>query len=505
MGATMNGYTRRSRSISRRPAATPQARAAADAPVALTGAPRGPRVSPSLRLITDYVWRVAVLVFAIYFTFVGLARLQAVVVALFIGLVICAILSPLTGLLARYMRRGAAAGLSLLAALAAVGGLLTFVVTSAVSQSASLSEEFQQGIDQIANWLDDGPLNVSSADLNAAIEQARGWISTHRGALVNEALSGAGLALELVSGLALALFCAVFFLSSGTQMWTWVVGQVPARHQRRLDGAVNAGWTAFAGYTRGILVIAFTNAVLVGIVLFILRVPLALPLAVLVFFASFIPLIGAPIALAIATLVALAGRGPVIALVVLAMIVLIGQFEGHVLHPLVMSRAANLHPLVVVVSVASGAVLGGVIGAVVAVPLVSTSWGVINYLRAQPPQLGARGPRTRKLAGSDSQERLTPPATGTTNLSRLPARPFSRRGQMTEAQDPAVTSPKGETPSRSADEHLRDKADVEPGKTLGIDNTDTALSPEDTGYTPDAEPEPAPAGKGSDPPLEELP
>ena len=278
--------------------------------------------------------------------------------------------------------------------------MLTFVVTSAASQSGSLSAQFQQGIDQIAAWLDDGPLNALLGRPERRHRAGPGAGSRRtEGALVNEALNGAGLALELVSGLALALFCALFFLSSGTQMWTWVVGQVPARHQRRFDGAVNAGWTAFAGYTRGILVIAFTNAVLVGIVLFVLRVPLALPLAVLVFFASFIPLIGAPIALAIATLVALAGRGPVIALVVLAMIVLIGQFEGHVLHPLVMSRAANLHPLVVVIAVASGAVLGGVIGAVVAVPLVSTSWGVIKYLRAQPPQLGALGPRTRRSRG----------------------------------------------------------------------------------------------------------
>ena len=370
--------------MSRRPLSAAQVRPLVEDPPDLPTASRGQALSPTLRLVTDYVWRVAVLLFAVYFTFVALARLQAVVVAVFIGLVLCAILSPLTGLLARHLRRGIAAALSLLAAIAAVGGLMTFVVTSAASQSGSLSAQFQQGIDQIAAWLDDGPLNLSTADLNAAIEQGRGWVSAHQGVLVSEALNGAGLALELVSGLALALFCALFFLSSGAQMWTWVVEQVPARHRRRFDGAVNAGWTAFAGYTRGILVIALTNAVLVGLVLFLLRVPLALPLAVLVFFASFIPLVGAPIALAIATLVALAGRGPLIALIVLTMIVLIGQFEGHVLHPLVMSRAANLHPLVVVISVASGAVLGGVIGAVVAVPLVSTSWGVIGYLRQQP-------------------------------------------------------------------------------------------------------------------------
>jgi len=113
-------------------------------------------------------------------------------------------------------------------------------------------------------------------------------------------------------------------------------------------------------------------------------VPLALPLALLVFFATFIPLIGAPVAMAVATVVALAGRGPLIALIVLAMIVLVGQFEGNVLHPLVMSRAVNLHPVAVALSVAGGAVLGGIIGAIIAVPVVSTAWGVRKYLRDHP-------------------------------------------------------------------------------------------------------------------------
>ena len=139
------------------------------------------------------------------------------------------------------------------------------------------------------------------------------------------------------------MFCSVFFLSSGSRIWTWLLGQAGGTG-RRVDGAARAGWATFAGYTRGIVIIAATNAVLVFVALLILRVPLAFPLAVLTFFAAFIPLIGSPIALFVATLVALAARGPLIALLVLALIVVIGQIEGHLLHPLVMSRAVNLHP-----------------------------------------------------------------------------------------------------------------------------------------------------------------
>ena len=127
---------------------------------------------------------------------------------------------------------------------------------------------------------------------------------------------------------------------------------------------------------------AATNAALVCVALLVLRVPLALPLSLLVFFATFLPIIGAPLALAVATVVALAGRGPLIAVFVLVLIVVIGQFESHVLQPLVMSRAVAIHPVVVVLSVACGTVLAGIIGAIVAVPLVSVAWAVRRALRA---------------------------------------------------------------------------------------------------------------------------
>ncbi|MFB7169182.1 AI-2E family transporter, partial [Streptomyces sp. NPDC056242] len=150
--------------------------------------------------------------------------------------------------------------------------------------------------------------------------------------------------------------------------------------------AGRTAWRTFAGYTRGIIIVAASNAVLVGIALFALRVPLALPLMLLEFFAAFIPLVGSPIALAVATVVALATRGPVIALVVLALIVVVGQIEGHVLHPLVLGWAVRLHPVVVALSVIAGSILAGVIGAVVSVPMVSVAWSVLSELRA---------PRTR--------------------------------------------------------------------------------------------------------------
>jgi predicted PurR-regulated permease PerM len=279
------------------------------------------------------------------------------------------------------MPRALAAALSLVLAFLLVASLFAYVGASAASQSGQLSDELQNGITRFGDWLNQGALHMSKSDVNNAVAHVKDWIANHRGDLARLALNQAGLAFEVISGLALAVFCSLFFLSSGDRMWGWTLEQFPAARRARIDGAVRAGWDAFSGYTRGILIVAGSNALIVLVVLLALRVPLAVQLAVLVFFASFVPLIGAPLAMVVATLVALAGRGPLIAIAVLLMIFLIGQFEGHVLHPLVMSRAASLHPVAVALSVATGALLGGIVGAVVAVPIVSTTWAVRKYLR----------------------------------------------------------------------------------------------------------------------------
>src|SRR6185437_14501063 len=211
--------------------------------------------------------------------------------------------------------------------------------------------------------------------------QGLAWLAENRGQVAAQVAGEASIVVELFAGLALAVFCAIFFLHSGERLWGWVLGQLPVR-RARWDAAGRAGWTAFAGYNRGVVLVAVSNATLVGIALHLLKVPLALPLSLLVLFGAFIPLIGAPIAMWIATLVALAGRGPLTALAVLVLIVVIGQIEGHVLHPMIMSRAVKLHPVVVAVSVACGTVLAGIIGAVVAVPMVAVAWATFAQLRA---------------------------------------------------------------------------------------------------------------------------
>ncbi len=349
-------------------------------------------VRRGLRVAAAYSWRLIVVAAAVYLVFIGIARVQLVAIALFVSLVFSALLAPLVNLLNRWIPRWLAVLLSIVVAIVVVGGAFTWIGTQVAGQSSSLANQFSGGVDKIEQWLRTGPFHVNSTDLQNAVNEAKAWLNAHKGQAVGEALGRAGVALEVVTGLALAIFCSVFFLHSGEKMYAWGLGQTPRDVRRRWDKAARAGWKTFAGYTRGIVLVAASNGILVAIALSILRVPLALPLALLVFFMTFIPLIGAPIALAFATVVALAARGPLIALIVLILIVVIGQIEGHVLQPLIMSRAVSLHPIVVAISVAAGAVLAGVVGAVVAVPIVAVCWSVFMSLRDDARQEVAASP-----------------------------------------------------------------------------------------------------------------
>lgn len=336
-----------------------------------------------LRVTASYGWRVIVLAVAVYLAFVVLAKLTFVAIAIFIGLVIAALLRPVVDLLAHRMPRGLAVAAALLLTIIAFGGIFTYIANSVAGQSASLTAQFTGGLADFERSLTRAPLHLHPVDLARFGPQIRGWVSHNGGSLAGQALGGAGIAVEALTGLALAVFCSVFFLNSGDRIWTWLLTQAGG-DRRRWDRAARAGWATFAGYTRGVVIIAATNAALVCVALLILRVPLALPLALLAFFAAFIPLIGTPVALGVATLVALAARGPLVAVLVLVVIVVITQIEGHLLHPMVMSRAVNLHPLAVALTVASGTILAGVTGAVVAVPVVAVSWTVWTALKGPP-------------------------------------------------------------------------------------------------------------------------
>ncbi|MEU5984063.1 AI-2E family transporter [Streptomyces sp. NPDC047434] len=360
-----------------------------------------PPVVPFLRTAAAYAWRLLVVGALVYSLFALLGRFHEIGVAVFLGLVATALLRPVADLLDRWLPRPLAVTVTVLGSIVVVLGVLALVGEAVEGERTTLVREFRSGVDRIEDWLERPPFRLNPDALTDVQSRIGRFLSSHRSTLMSDALSGAHRLVEVLTTLALALFTAVFFINSGDRQWAWLQEQLPTSVRGRTEIGGRAAWRTFTGYTHGIVLVAAVNATLVGLALWLLGVPLAIPLALLEFMAAFVPLIGSPVALAVAAVVALAAKGPLVAGIVVALIVVIGQIEGHLLHPLVMSWAVRLHPLVVAISVIAGSIAAGIVGAVVAVPLVSVIWSVRTALRD-----------AREPAGAPESGRAAPSADG---------------------------------------------------------------------------------------------
>ena len=326
-----------------------------------------------------------VIALVIYIT----SQIVPVFIGLFTALVFTSLLQPLVNLFARIMPRYPATFLALLTAVSVVAGLVLYVVTSVTSQWSTLATQFSNGVDTILDFVEHGPLpmHLTEAEVmgqvQRLVEQGQAYVQSNAPALATEVLSNAGTVVDVFAVLALAIFSTIFFLASGGRMWRWFLNELPSTMRESVHRAAGAGWYTFAGYARGTVIVALTDAMMAGVFLQIVSVPLAAPLAVLVFIGAFIPMIGAPIAMGIAMVVALASKGFITMIVVGLGVAGIGQIEGHILQPLIMGRQVSLHPVVVIIAVAVGTYSAGLLGAIVAVPLVSVLWSVYSELHVK--------------------------------------------------------------------------------------------------------------------------
>lgn len=340
-----------------------------------------------LRVMAGWSWRLLVVVAAVALIFFATSRVLLVFIAVFLGLVFTAVLRPLVDVLDRFMPRGLATALSILLAILLIAGLFTYVGVSVAGQWESLGEQFNTGIGTILDLLSASPLNiqVTAEDVQGWIESGREWIQANSSTVASQTLASLGSVAQVLTVLALATFCTVFFVTTGTEMWTWFLNQLPTRMREPWHVGGGVAWYTFSGYIRGTAIVAAADGILAVIILLALGVPLAVPLSVLVFIGAFIPLIGAPAAMVVAMVVALAANGPITAIVVGVGIALVGQFEQHVLTPLVMGKQVSLHPVAVGLGVASGTLLAGILGAVISVPLIAVAWAVFARLRHLDP------------------------------------------------------------------------------------------------------------------------
>lgn len=343
-------------------------------------------VAPLVRKAAAWSWRLLVIGAAALALLWVAARLELVVVPVLLATILAALLLPAVDFLhQRGAPRGGAVALVLLSGLAVVGGVLTFVIVQFINGAPALGAQVERSIVGVQDWLTEGPLKLSRDQIdqagNAAIEALR----NNQERLTSGALSTATTITEILTGAVLTLFTLIFLLHGGRNIFAFVTLAFPATVRDRVRNAGRAGFRSLIGFVRATFLVALVDAVGIGTGLAIMGVPLALPLASLVFLGAFIPLVGAFVSGFLAVVVALIAKGFIYALITLGLIVAVQQLEAHVLQPLIMGHAVRIHALAVVLGIGAGGALAGIIGALLAVPTMAFLNSAARVLMAPDP------------------------------------------------------------------------------------------------------------------------
>jgi predicted PurR-regulated permease PerM len=349
------------------------------------------RVPGWLQTGAAWSWRLLLLAGALYLIARVISILAIVVVPCAAALLLTALLQPLK---ARLQRAGlhnlAATWCTLLIGALVLGGLVMLVTNRVNADYPVLLKETRHTTTQVEAWLSGAPFHIKSSNVQAALNNIPSYLSKHKALVEGTVVTGGKIAAEFFGGLVLMLFVMFFLIKDGERIWSWLISGVRGEAGRRVNRAGHAAWHTVVYYMRGALAVAAIHGVVIGLVLYVMGAPLVIPLAVLVFLAAFVPLIGLLVAGALAIVVVLAAKGWVAAVILLGVLIVEDQLEGHLLQPQVVGRVIRLHPLAVILSLAVGGVLAGIVGAVVAIPIVAVITRAVPELRRGDP--GADGP-----------------------------------------------------------------------------------------------------------------
>ncbi|GAC1400489.1 MAG: AI-2E family transporter [Mycobacterium sp.] len=343
-------------------------------------------VTPFVRKTAAWSWRLLAIFAAVIAVLWVVKKLELIVVPVALATLLAALLLPVVDFLDRRgAPRGGAVALVILAGIGVVGGILTFVVNQFIQGAPELVDRLSASIKGMGDWLTHGPLRINQDQIEHIRKSAVDALQNNQEKLTSGALSTATTVTEIVTGAFLLLFTLIFVLHGGRHIYRFVTVAIPDNVRERVRDAGRAGFRSLIGYVRATFLVALVDATGIGTGVAIMGVPLALPLASLVFLGAFIPLVGAVIAGAFAVVVALIAKGWIYALITLGLIIAVQQLEGHVLQPLVMGRAVSIHPLAVVLAIAGGGVLAGIVGALLAVPTVAFLNSAVRVLLARDP------------------------------------------------------------------------------------------------------------------------
>ena len=354
-----------------------------------------PAVPGGLERTAAWSWRLLVVAAAFVAAIALLWYLQVIVVPAIVALTIAPALTPISGWLRQHGAGRSAAALALCVGFVFVGGLIAIVTASVISQYDELRVAVTNGVDDIVDVLEDEPFNLSLGevdDLSNAIGDSWGTASSYL-------VRGLSAGVTLITGLVLAVALLYFVLRDGAAFWQSMLRRVPSDLRPGVERAGLRAWTVLGGFVRGTALIAAIDAVLIGIGLWLLGVPVAFSLAVLVFLGAFVPFVGATISGLIAVLVAFADAGWVTALIALGIVLGVQLIEGNFLQPIIQSRTVDLHPAVILLAVAAGASLFGILGAFLAVPVTAVGFVVVAVIKDE-----------LALPGAEREGEASPPA-----------------------------------------------------------------------------------------------
>lgn len=334
-----------------------------------------------VRIAASWAWRLGLILVVAGALIWLLSKISFLIIPVMVAALLAGLLSPVT----RWLRRrrlpnGAAVALTVLGFVGVIAAALALVGRQLSAGFGELWSQALEGVQQVQGWLAEGPLHLTAAQIDTYIQEGTSALQNNSSSILNGALTFGSTAGHFAAGLLLAMFVLIFFLLQGEQIWAFLVRLMPRKARPAVYGAGRRGWTSMVSYARIQMFVAFVDAVGIGVGAAIIGVPLALPLGVLVFIGSFIPVVGALVTGAVAVLLALVANGLVNALFMLGIVLLVQQLESHILQPLVMGKAVSLHPVAVILSVAAGSYLAGIPGALFSVPILAVANSAVRYI-----------------------------------------------------------------------------------------------------------------------------
>lgn len=299
-----------------------------------------------------------------------------------IALIICTVLAPVASALRRKgLPSALAAAITILVSFTAVGSLFVFIAPDFARQSQTLYLQTVEGIQRLQLWAQGPPLNLDPDEIGVYIDEVALWLQRQAGSIAGSVFTGIGTATSIVVTLFIIVVLTFFFLKDGHNFLPWLRDATGRRTGWHLTELLTRVWTTLGGFVRAQAVVSAVDAVFIGLGLALIGVPLAMALAIITFIAGFIPFVGAIVAGALSVTIALVSLGFTKALLVLGLVLLVQQLEGNVLSPWLQSKAMNLHPVIVLISVTVGSALFGLVGGFLAVPAAATIAVVYRYFQ----------------------------------------------------------------------------------------------------------------------------